>query len=310
MKFSELSKKSALAAIIAVAAIAAGSAWRLARTHAGPADAAKAAVPRSGGPDSDFTRGYPEKAAAPDAGAAPPAGEFGRFYSDGKRQSGRFALTFDDGPGTTTPELLELLRRNNARATFFMLGSAVRRYPKYAAAVAGAGHLLGNHTFTHANFNKLPQPGREAAMAAEICETEAAVYAAAGQPPYFLRAPYGLSSQWIRELAAKKGYVLVNWSCGADWWFYPREQILKQYLDNLHSGAIFLLHDGGSSKRETTVWLVERILAEAKKRGLKPARLDELLDIDMRVLARERAKLSGCCSCGPEKRAGVLPAAL
>lgn len=290
--------------VVAVFAVFAAAVKKSAQKTAVPSAAAKAPVlavvevpvsaPRARAEKKDFTRGYPRPLRS-QVCAVETAGVIGRFYSDGKRQSGQFALTFDDGPGPTTPELLEVLAKNNAKSTFFMLGDSVKKFPKYAAAVAEGGHLLGNHTYSHANFNKLPEGQRLSAMEGEICKTEAAVRAATGQTTYFLRAPYGLSSQWIRELAGRKGYVMVNWSCGADWWFHPREQILKQYLDNLHSGAVFLLHDGGSSKRETTVWLVERILAEAKKRGLKPVRLDELLTVDPAALARERAKLPGRC---------------
>ncbi len=259
--------------------------------------AESAAADQFKGPDENYPQSFDSAAGTDKGSSAEPDSYFGRFYSDGKRQSGKFALTFDDGPGSTTPELLQVLKKHNVRATFFMLGSAVDRYPKYASAVAEAGHLLGNHTYTHANFNKKPEALREQAMGAEICRTETAISSATGKTPYFLRSPYGLSSQWIRELAAKKGYVMVNWSCGADWLFHPREQILKQYLDNLHSGAVFLLHDGGSNKRETTVWLTQRILAEAEKRGLKCVRLDELLGIDLARLEKDRAALAGCCSC-------------
>lgn len=295
--------------VVAVFAVLAAVVKKSAHKSAVPADAVATApsgtpilmvsevpvsAPRSRAEKKDFTRGYPQPRRQP-ACSVETAGVIGKFYSDGKRQSGQFALTFDDGPGPTTPELLEVLAKNNAKATFFMLGDSVKKFPKHAASVAEAGHLLGNHTYTHQNFNKLPEAQRVSALEGEICKTEAAVRAATGQTPYFLRAPYGLSSPWIRELAGRKGYVMVNWSCGADWWFHPREQILKQYLDNLHSGAVFLLHDGGSSKRETTVWLVERILTEAKKRGLKPVRLDELLAVDSAGLARERAKLPGVC---------------
>ncbi|MFA6583993.1 MAG: polysaccharide deacetylase family protein [Elusimicrobiaceae bacterium] len=221
------------------------------------------------------------------------AGTFGKFFTDGKAAKPAFSLTFDDGPGVTTPELLNLLAKNNAKATFFMLGDAVKRLPGNAALVAKGGHLIGNHTYSHNHVEK--RANKESAAEEEICRTEQLIKKATGRTPVLLRMPYGISRGWVKTLAAQTGYDLVNWTYGADWWTVPREQILKQYLDHLHPGVVFLMHDGGSSKRETTLWLVERILKEAKVRKLTPVTLDVLLGLDIKELERAKAALPNKC---------------
>src|SRR5580704_5688945 len=78
---------------------------------------------------------------------------FGRSIYHGNRSSTALALTFDDGPCESTPQLLEILQKHNARATFFMCGKNVERLPHIARAVADAGHEIGNHSDTHPRFD-------------------------------------------------------------------------------------------------------------------------------------------------------------
>src|ERR1019366_4036030 len=81
---------------------------------------------------------------------APTGQWFGSTFASGIRGSKQIALTFDDGPNDPhTLKLLDVLARHSVRATFFMIGRFVRQHPKIARAVAEAGHMVGNHTFTH-----------------------------------------------------------------------------------------------------------------------------------------------------------------
>src|SRR5688572_21894831 len=86
---------------------------------------------------------------------AAPLGAYqtGKFYYQGKTTEKVIALTFDDGPGRWTEPILELLKKHNIRATFFMEGSQVETYPEIARKVLDAGHEIGNHTYNHFNFN-------------------------------------------------------------------------------------------------------------------------------------------------------------
>lgn len=204
---------------------------------------------------------------------------YGKFFTDGPLDKRKFALTFDDGPGAITKKLLKLLHENNARASFFMTGAAVRRHPEIAAEVAESGNMICNHTDSHLNFYRksMDASGRGKLLEREIRLAEKSIEKATGIRTKFLRMPNGYVRDWVKEVAGKTEYVLVNWTYGSDWRDISRKEMLKGYLKNLRPGVIFLFHDGGNKKRKTTFWLVEKILAEAKKKKLEPVRLDELL---------------------------------
>jgi peptidoglycan/xylan/chitin deacetylase (PgdA/CDA1 family) len=91
--------------------------------------------------------------------------------------------------------------------------------------------------------------------------------------------PNGYDKPWVRQLAGKLGYTLVNWTYGSDWSKTPEDRMTAEYLKAVKPGAILLMHDGGGKVREKDLRIVEAVLAEAKKKGLKPVRLDELLGI-------------------------------
>ncbi|MCX5783730.1 MAG: polysaccharide deacetylase family protein, partial [Elusimicrobia bacterium] len=192
------------------------------------------------------------------------------------------ALTFDDGPGTDTKDVLEVLARHNAKATFFMLGISVKMYPGQALEVYKAGQLIANHTQSHLRFKKMPPARRVQTLIKEIDSAESAIKEAVGVKTDFLRLPYGISRPWVRTIAQSKRYILANWTYCANYKLNKEEQ-LKGYLDNLKPGMIFLLHDGRNDK-SIAAWLAENILIEAEKKGLASVRLDDFLGIDLEKL--------------------------
>lgn len=202
----------------------------------------------------------------------------GKFYADGDPKKAEFALTFDDGPGYITEDLLKLLDEKGVKATFFLLGSAVRAHPERAKKAAQGGHLVCSHTDTHLLWARAAKaPGHEAVLAGELARAAAAIEKAAGVRPECLRMPNGYDRPWVRRVAGALGYTLINWSYGSDWTGMPEEQMLAGYLRAVKPGAILLLHDGGGKARKKNLRLVEAVLAEAARKRLKPVRLDALL---------------------------------
>ncbi|MDD2774082.1 MAG: polysaccharide deacetylase family protein [Elusimicrobiales bacterium] len=210
------------------------------------------------------------------AGPAFCAVPYGKFVTTGPKSKPYFALTFDDGPGESTPDVLAALSAYNAKATFFMLGYAVKKKPQEVRKVYEAGHLIGNHTYAHANFNKVPEKSRDDRLEKEIKDTSALIEAEIGRPTHYMRMPYGITKSWVLAVAKRTKHVVINWDYGSDWESRPKEELLKEYLSNLKPGSVMLLHDGGN-RRDTTVWITTRILEEAQKRRLNPVRLDVLL---------------------------------
>jgi peptidoglycan/xylan/chitin deacetylase (PgdA/CDA1 family) len=205
----------------------------------------------------------------------------GKFFAEGDRKKAEFALTFDDGPGAITEDLLALLEKRQVKAAFFVLGSSARSYPARVKKIMDAGHLVASHTDTHKNWFKIGKSaGREAVLEGELKKSADAIQKACGSPrPAVLRMPNGYDKPWVRQAAGKLGYTLVNWTYGSDWTKTSEEKMTAEYLKAVKPGAILLLHDGGGKVKEKNLRIVAAILDEAAKKGLKPVRLDDLLGL-------------------------------
>ncbi len=177
------------------------------------------------------------------------------------------ALTFDDGPGPYTDELIDGLEKLNAKATFFLVGKKIRKYPDTVARIAQNGHLVGNHTYSHIKLTAL-SPDE---IKKEIDKTNEEIKALTGETPQFFRPPFGrynaTTLNWVDMIS-------VRWSKDTVDWKYEDEEKLYRYLiKNARDGEIFLMHD----VEETTVKGVLRAIETLQKEGYKFVRVDELL---------------------------------
>lgn len=190
----------------------------------------------------------------------------------GPRTGRRVAITFDDGPSPTlTPRVLEVLRLHDAHATFFLLGTQVEKFPELAREIADAGHDVANHSLSHRSFRSL----FPSEITRELDRTDAAIVAATGRHPRFVRPPYGRFPDSTIALVRDRGGDLVLWSVDAgDWADAPPERIAAAVVDAARPGAIILLHD----REPATVRALPEILAGLRRRGLEPVSVAELLD--------------------------------
>lgn len=195
----------------------------------------------------------------------------------GTRERRAIALTFDDGPSESTPQVLELLEREGVRATFFQCGANVRRLAGIARAVAEAGHEIGNHSDSHARFYLRPA----AFMEGEMRRAQEAIQEATGKTPALFRVPYG--ARWIGLGQAQKrlGLVGVMWTAiGLDWKL-SAGAITARLLGAASNGAIFCLHDGRELQprpdiRET-LESVRRLIPELRARGFQFETVSQIL---------------------------------
>ena len=158
------------------------------------------------------------------------------------------AITFDDGPSESTPELLEVLAHYRAPATFFQCGANVRRLPAVTGEVAAAGHEIGNHTDSH-SLLALKSPGdiyRELASAQEIIEK------AAGVRPRYFRAPYGARWFGLRAAQRRLGLAGVMWSTIALDWKRQTPAVVSRLLHGAVRGAILSCMMAGFSSTVPT----------------------------------------------------------
>lgn len=159
----------------------------------------------------------------------------------------QIALTFDDGPNpAVTPQLLDLLDRHSVRATFFVIGKFVRVCPDLVKEIAARGHAMGNHTETHANLFLRSRTG----IRDELARCQEAISAAVpGDPPRWIRPPYGYRNPWLEGEASRAGLQVAMWSkiC-RDWKPQPPERLIERLASvaraDRPSGDIVLLHDG------------------------------------------------------------------
>jgi peptidoglycan-N-acetylglucosamine deacetylase len=183
----------------------------------------------------------------------------------------RVALTIDDGPHPdTTPALLQGLARAGVRATFFLVGAAVERWPELARRIVAAGHTVGNHTQRHRLlvFRTLGQLEREV----EECQR---ALAPLGGTRWF-RPPHGFKPIGLHRLLARRGLKLVAWQGSIRDTDAPGvEQIVARAMALAAPGRILLLHDNPSCEGQTAAALPE-IAARYRSIGLELGSLDEI----------------------------------
>lgn len=171
------------------------------------------------------------------------------------------AMTFDDGPHPSlTPRLLDILKQRNIKATFFVLGSNVRRYPHIVRRMIAEGHEVANHTDSHAYLTKISPD----AIRRELSVTHQAIVSACGVPPRVMRPPYGAitadQKAWIKS---EFGYPSIMWSVDPEDWKRPGVSVVTSRLVNgAAPGGILLAHDIHPPTIEAMPATFDRLLAK------------------------------------------------
>ena len=175
-------------------------------------------------------------------------------------------LTIDDGPHPeSTPAILELLHKHNARATFFLIGRNAARHPGLLQDIAGAGHTLGNHTHHHCTASFWTAGPRR--IAREIDEAAAAVAAAGLPPPRYFRAPVGMTNLFVAPALAARGLLRIGWSArGFDTRARTPAAVVGSVMKNCRPGTIILLHERGPA---AGVRSLAPLLARLEKRSMR-----------------------------------------
>ncbi len=183
-------------------------------------------------------------------------------------------LTFDTGgPMGESDKLLQILKDNDVKVTFFLVGYNVKAYPDFAKKVVEEGHTIGNHTMTHKDMTEIS----EVAAMKEIDDFAALIKETTGKPvAQVFRFPYGKYSMRLLDLVSEKGYTSVFWSTAMRDW-EPRaggaEEPYNDIMNGLHEGNIILMHQGS----EENIEALDRIIKDVKKEGYSFGTLDELM---------------------------------
>lgn len=179
------------------------------------------------------------------------------------------ALTFDDGPDPVyTEELLEGLRQREVRATFFLLGQQVARYPKVVEKIHANGHLIGNHGYQHVDLNKL----RIEEAIRQVEQTNAILYEISGEEPRYIRPPYGSLKP---ELDQKTRMIEVLWDIDPlDWATKDAAAVTARVCRCVKDGDIILLHDSSESSVQAACAIIDSLQAK----GYRFVTIEELIE--------------------------------
>ncbi len=184
----------------------------------------------------------------------------------------RVALTFDDGPHPQhTPRLLDILAAHRARATFYVIGTMVRRYPDIARRIVAEGHELGNHTWSHPTLSRQG----DWTVLNEIDRTQEIIWQTVGHVPVTFRPPYGaITPRQSRMLHADRNLPTVVWTVDPQDWRRPGSAVVaRRMIDGARPGAIILAHD----IHGPTVSAVPDAIAGLRGRGFDCVTMSELL---------------------------------
>jgi cellulose synthase/poly-beta-1,6-N-acetylglucosamine synthase-like glycosyltransferase/peptidoglycan/xylan/chitin deacetylase (PgdA/CDA1 family)/spore germination protein YaaH len=199
---------------------------------------------------------------------------------------GMVALTFDDGPDEVwTPQILDILKRENVRATFFIIGKNGQANPGLVKRIIAEGHDIGNHTFTHPNLGEIP--GRMTEL--ELTATQRLIESLTGRSTRLFRAPYfgDAEPQTPDEvepaaIANRLGYVIAGLRVDPNDWDQPgADAIVERAVAGVENsdpdkqGQVVLLHDGGGD-RSQTVEALTHLIRELRDRGYRFATISQL----------------------------------
>ncbi len=197
------------------------------------------------------------------------AGAEGVQLRYGPRDEKKVALTFDDGPSVSTPEILRILDEKRADGTFFMLGEAVERHPELARQIALQGSEVANHSMKHDSFP----------TSADLGATNETIEEASGVRPCSFRPPYGRVDRPLTKRAAAKDMNTVLWDVDTEDWtdWSSVDSVVAGTMANTQPGSIILMHDGGDTVREKTIESLPLIIDGLRSEGYSFVTVAELL---------------------------------
>lgn len=166
------------------------------------------------------------------------------------------ALTFDDGPGKYTEDLLDGLEARGATATFFVVGTQAAKYPETLRRIAVDGHQLASHTYGHSQLTRLSTDG----VKSQLSMVNDYLIAAGGEQSYALRPPYGSHNERVRETA---DVPIIMWSVDPlDWKYRNVKTVANNIMSSVQDGDIVLLHDIHQTSVEAAFIVIDKLQAE------------------------------------------------
>lgn len=204
-------------------------------------------------------------------------------YPDTFRTSGprvkKIALTFDDVPDPRfTGKVLDVLKEHHVNATFFAVGERAKKHPGLVKRMHQEGHAIGNHSYNHAQLNKLSLHK----FKDQIERTNQVIKSITGIEPRLIRPPYGEINEEQLQWARKNGFKVVNWNVDSlDWKGLGKDEVMSNILSTVGPGSIVLQHAGGGvgSDLTGTIEALPGIIKELRSKGYTFVTLPEMLGL-------------------------------
>lgn len=184
------------------------------------------------------------------------------------------ALTFDDGPHKhLTPDLLDALKRLDAKVTFFVMGIKVIMHPKIVKRAMAEGHEIANHVWNHPVLSKIPLPEVDR----QLRMTSEAIYNATSVYPKVMRPPYGNTNRKLnRHISQDDKYPIIMWSLDTNDWRKPSpREIVESVMKKIDDGTVILCHD----IHPGTIEAIPLLVQELKKKGFILKTVSELIEL-------------------------------
>lgn len=193
----------------------------------------------------------------------------------------KIALTFDDGPSIFTLEILELLKKYDAKATFFCIGKNIEAHPEIIKKIIAEGHLVGNHSYSHSPFFDFYNAKK---ITKELQKTDALLEKFTSKKINFFRPPYGVTTPSIRRALKITGHNVIGWNIRSlDGGTKNQNLIFNRIIKRVSPGGIVLLHDTASH----SVLVLEQFLQFLQQNNYKVISIEELLNLKAYEIERQ-----------------------
>ena len=186
--------------------------------------------------------------------------------------SGMVALTFDDGPVPgKTESILNILKSNGVKATFFCIGNRIEKHPELAKRIIEEGHIIGNHSYSHhPAIDFFP----ESKLQKELNETNQITETVTGVKMRMFRPPYGVTTPPLANTIRKNQFICVGWSIRSlDTVIHNDQKLINRVTNRIKGGDIVLLHDTS----DTTIRSLQTIIDKIRSKGLGFTSVDRLI---------------------------------
>lgn len=195
------------------------------------------------------------------------------FCSNPLETEKKIALTFDDGPTSYTLEVLSLLKKYKAKATFFCIGKNIETHPEIVKQIIAEGHLVGNHSFSHSKFFDFYNARK---ITEELEKTDLLLEKFTFQKINFFRPPYGVTTPSIRRALKKTRHKVIGWNIRSlDGGTKNKDLIFNRIIKRVSPGGIVLLHDTAPH----SVFVLEQFLQFLQQNNYSVISTEELLNL-------------------------------